>query len=247
MSHQENLNKYERAYTESFKHNDENYYFLSRYADVIRKSIRLHEYHSVLSLGIGHSIVTDCIMDELKQGLQLYTILEGAKNIADAFSAKVNDSRVEIVHTYFEDYETERQYDVIEMGFVLEHVDDPAEILLKYKKLLKKGGTCFVGVPNAASLHRRIGFEAGLLEDLYCLSPADMELGHKRYFDLNAISGLIVEAGFKIKATTGLLLKPITASQMKQLGWGEGIYSALLTIGDSYPELSNCILIECEL
>ncbi|GIV30222.1 MAG: hypothetical protein KatS3mg028_1288 [Bacteroidia bacterium] len=36
---------------------------------------------------------------------------------------------------YFEDFNFDKQFDRIEMGFILEHVDDPLFILNKYKKI----------------------------------------------------------------------------------------------------------------
>jgi 2-polyprenyl-3-methyl-5-hydroxy-6-metoxy-1,4-benzoquinol methylase len=130
------------------------------------------------------------------------------------------------------------------MGFILEHVDDPVVILNKYKTYLKENGIIFISVPNAKSLHRLIGFEAGLLDDMYKLSVHDLELGHKRYFDLEKIKDLISNSNLDVKNCFGLMLKPITGDQMQKLGWDSTIFDALVKIGHTYPELSNCIYLE---
>jgi hypothetical protein len=102
----------------------------------------------------------------------------------------------------------------------------------------------YIAVPNANSLHRLIGFEAGLLSDVHNLSEYDLQLGHKRYFDMDILSEMIQKANLKITNKSGILLKPITTSQMKDLGWGENVINALLNLGEKFPEISNSILIE---
>lgn len=247
MTNNENLNLYKDAYKDKFEFFDENHWYLNHYAKIMSSIIREEKYASVLSLGIGHEVVSDMMLNELNHNLKKYVILEGAEEIIENFlTQKKPSEKVETVHIYFENYETDEKFDVIEMGFVLEHVDDPALIVSKYAKLLKKGGSMFISVPNAKSLHRVIGHEAGLLDDYYKLSPADLELGHKRYFDLESITKLMEDNDLKIVKTTGLMLKPITGKQLTQLGWDkdENILKALFKVGEKYPEIANCILLQ---
>lgn len=42
----------------------------------------------------------------------------------------------------------ELRFDVIHMGHVLEHVENPKEFLMSYQKLLKPGGVIYIEVPN---------------------------------------------------------------------------------------------------
>ncbi len=248
MGQKENLDHYDKAYDATFKYNDENTWFLTRYANYMKNSIRENNYKSVVSLGIGHHIVSDILASELDNDLHKYEILEGSKSLIDKF--EINEShknRLKLTHTYFEDFYTDEKYDVIEMGFVLEHVDDPALIINKFKEFLAPDGKMFISVPNARSLHRQIGFEAGLMESLYQLSAYDRQLGHKRYFDTEILSKMVENADLKIHNTIGLLLKPITAEQMKQLNWDKNIVKALVKLGDQYPDLSNCFLIEASI
>jgi ubiquinone/menaquinone biosynthesis C-methylase UbiE len=246
MNIEENLNEYHDSYNSDNKFFDENHYFIGHFAKKLCNEIREKSYRSVLSLGIGHQVVNSGIRKEFEFSLQSHTILEGSLSIIKELSDKISDQKgnVELVHTYFEDYNTDKQFDLIEMGFVLEHVEDPYFILEKYSHFLKPGGTIFIAVPNAKSLHRMIGYEAGLLDNLYKLSEYDIKFGHKRYFDLDSISEVVSKAGFKINKSSGLMLKPITTGQMAVLGWTDNIYNALLKLGDNYPEIANCILIE---
>ena len=92
---------------------------------------------------------------------------------------------------YFEDFETEERFDAIGMGFVLEHVEDPGLILRRYQDFLAPGGQIFIAVPNAESLHRRLGNFAGMLPDMTTLSPADEAFGHRRYFTAETLRDLV--------------------------------------------------------
>ncbi|MCF8296586.1 MAG: class I SAM-dependent methyltransferase [Bacteroidales bacterium] len=248
MNHKENLDNYANSYKSDFKYNNENSWFLTRYAQYMSESIRYNNLKNILSLGIGQRIVGDLLSEELNFTLEKYIVLEGSKSIIDNFVIKPKyKNKISVIHTYFEDYQTDEKFDAIEMGFILEHVDDPVYILNKYKELLSKNGRMFIAVPNARSLHRLIGYEAGLLADLYKLSSYDLEQGHKRYFDLESISDVVKESGLKINNKIGLLLKPITTNQIEQLGWNKNIINALVKIGNSYPDIANCILLEASL
>ncbi len=248
MEQKENLDHYDKAYETEFKYNDENAWFLTRYANYMKDAIQANNYKSIVSLGIGHHIVSDILSSELNDGLEKYEILEGSKSLIDKFEISSNHkNRLSLTHTYFEDFDTNEKYDVIEMGFVLEHVDDPALIIQKFKEFLAPNGKMFISVPNARSLHRQIGFEAGLMESMYQLSDYDRQLGHKRYFDLDQLSKMVIDADLQIDNTIGLLLKPITAGQIKQLNWDKNIVDALVKLGDQYPDLSNCFLIEASI
>ena len=90
--------------------------------------------------------------------LASYTIVEGSRAVIGELEAQWPlDRKPDVVEAYFESFEPARSYDAIEMGFVLEHVDDPALIVRRYKRFLKPGGFIGMAVPNARSLHRLIG------------------------------------------------------------------------------------------
>ena len=202
-------------------------------------------HRSVLSLGIGHQAVPKAILEELGPNLARYAILEGSQDIIDAFRSKVTlPARTELVHSLFEDYQPAEKFDAIEMGFVLEHVEDPDALIRRYSGFVNPGGSMFIAVPNARSLHRLIGHAAGLLEDLYQLSAEDLQLGHRRYFDFESLSKLVLDAGLQTVSLEGILLKPLTSSQLKSLGLPAAVMGAFLEVGIAHPEICNAIFIE---
>jgi hypothetical protein len=79
MNKTENLDKYNQSYNAEFKHNDENLWGLERYANYMKKNIRANNSKSILSLGIGHHVVSDILSNELNHGVESYDILEGSQ------------------------------------------------------------------------------------------------------------------------------------------------------------------------
>ncbi|MFQ5645764.1 MAG: methyltransferase domain-containing protein, partial [bacterium] len=144
-------------------------------------------------------------------------------------------------------FDLQRKFDVIEMGFVLEHVDDPSLIIKRFAQMLHADGLLFAAVPNACSLHRLIGYHAGILESTHELSPADLALGHKHYFDKESFCNLITQIGLKIKKIEGIYLKPFSTSQLQTLNLSPEVQQALLTIGSTFPDICNSIYIEAGL
>ena len=240
----ENLNEYKDAYKTSFRFYDENHWYLGLYAKLMCQSIRVNNLKSVLSLGLGHNVVSSELISMLGKNIDVYHIVEGSPDIIRSFLENQNTENLKIYESYFENFEPEIKYVAIEMGFVLEHVDDPLLIVNRFKNFLSPEGRIFISVPNAKSLHRLIGQKAGLLDDIYKLSPYDLELGHKRYFDFQILSNLAKESGLRIVDQKGLMLKPITGDQMRTLGWNQDIINALLEVGLEYPEIGNCMYIE---
>ena len=200
----ENLDQYVGAYHDEFPFADENLGMLRSYVSYFIDSVGARSRCDVLSLGIGYQIVSQSIVRELDSRLGSYTIVEGAKAVIEEFKTQWPLARKpEVVECYFEAFEPQRRFDAIEMGFVLEHVDDPALIVRRFKQFLKPGGFVGMAVPNARSLHRLIGHEAGLLADVYKLSAEDRQLGHKRYFDLESFKRLAECEGLTVNRARG--------------------------------------------
>ncbi len=245
MPKTENLDAYENAYTPSFKFTDENNGMLDAYARRICARLESRAGLRVLSLGIGHKIVTTRFIEALGDRLQEYVIVEGSDAMIKQFTQTVTlPTNVQIVRSWFEEYTPTESFDVIEMGFVLEHVDDPDLVVSRFKTFLRPGGSMFLAVPNARSLHRLIGHEAGFLDDVYRLSEYDLQLGHKRYFDYESFTQLALRNGLKLVASEGLFLKPLTTSQLETLALPAEVWAALYNGGRRYPTISNAILLE---
>jgi hypothetical protein len=231
------------AYSPTFKFHDENLAMLAWYANRMVTSLRRQSCRRLLSLGLGHQVVCDAIIGQLLPDLDSYTIVEGSRALLDDLAARGLSERVHLVHSLFEDY-TPDPCDALELGFVLEHVDDPAAVLARYAAALAPGGTAIIVVPNARSLHRLIGQAAGLLDNVHRLSPQDLELGHKRYFDLESLVRLVTGAGLGIRLVEGIMLKPVTTAQLATLALSPAVLEALFRVGVDHPAIANAIYVE---
>ncbi len=234
----DSLDKHVAAYEGNNLYDFDNEIMLDWYPGRIIE--RSESKNSILELGLGHGLTSKRFSEHFTK----HTILEGSQAVINNFEKKYPNCNSGLVKTFFEEYESDETYNVIVMGFVLEHVDDPVQVLLHYKQFLAPDGTLFVAVPNAESLNRRLGHFAGMLPDMGELSENDILLGHKRYYTVASLSEDVQLAGYVIDKVEGIYLKPLTSSQMISLNLDDSLLSALCSVGVDYPELSCGILMQ---
>jgi SAM-dependent methyltransferase len=232
------LDNHVRAYEGDLKYDFDNEILLNWYPQRILKFIS--NAGSLLELGLGHGYTTNIFSSHFSR----HIVLEGSPAVIENFKEKYPDCTCKIVETYFEEYTGKEKFDVIVMGFILEHVDNPVAILNQFRSFLKPDGKVFIAVPNAEVLNRRLGHEAGLLPDMQALSENDFILGHQRYYTLETLKEDVKKAGYAAERTEGIYLKPLTTGQMISLNFDKKIIDAFCTVGIHYPELSCGILME---
>jgi len=194
---------------------------------------------SILELGLGHGFTAQIFARHFNR----HVILEGSPSVIENFRKNFPDCSPQIIETYFEKFTTNEKFDVIVMGFILEHVDNPIQVITHFKKFLTPNGKLFIAVPNAEALNRRVGHLAGLLPDLQTLSENDIISGHKRYYTVKSLTDDVRSVGYEIELMEGIYLKPFTTKQMMSLNFEKKIIDALCKAGLNYPELSLGILV----
>lgn len=195
---------------------------------------------SLLELGLGHGITAEMFGRIFKR----HMVIDASPAVIANFRLNYPESKAEIVESYFETFETEERFEVIVLGYILEHVDDPVLILKHFRKFLTPTGQMFIIVPNAEVLNRRLGHFAGMLPDMQELSEHDLLLGHKRYYTVDQLRHDVETSGYEIKRLEGVYLKPLTTKQIISLDLNERIIQALCLAAVEYPELSCSILAE---
>ncbi|MBF0275650.1 MAG: class I SAM-dependent methyltransferase [Nitrospinae bacterium] len=100
----------------------------------------------LLEIGIGHG---DFLNGAKKQGFDV-TGCETSKTIASYVQKKYG---VEVFNGYVEDFPKEREFDVIVLRHVLEHMPDPINSMKKIVSLLKDKGVLYIAVPNIGSFN----------------------------------------------------------------------------------------------
>ncbi len=236
---EQNLNAFADAYENDNIYALDNRLMLNWYPQrILKKS----SGESLLELGLGHGYTTQLLSKHFPR----HVVIDGSAEIIQRFRHLYPDNPSEIVECYFENFTTDIRFDVVCMGFVLEHVADPNLILKRFRRFLKPRGKLFVSVPNATALNKQLGYEAGMLADMMALSEADLAFGHQRLFTRKSLERLVQDCGYKVISTEGIFLKPIATHQIKQLNMSEAILQAMLTVGIDYPELCVGLLLEAE-
>lgn len=247
MTTAQELDAHAQAYSKAFTHFEENVIVHVAYGQRIARQIVHSGARRVLSLGVGHMEVARPIVDLLRQGrIDRYVVVDAAPSIMQGFAASMAPlpSGLDLVQAFFEDFGDAHRFDVIEAGFILEHVADPALILRRMLGFAAPGACLHVAVPNARSMHRLLGHHAGLLPDVYQLGDADRALGHRRYFDVPLLAQLALQCGWQVRHQAGLLLKPFTTGQMSRLNLAPQVWQALQTLAEGYPEIANAFCME---
>jgi trans-aconitate methyltransferase len=234
------LDSYLAAYGEGFGYAFDNNIMLNWYPERIMRFCS--KSSNLLELGIGHGYTTH----RFSLYFPRHVVVDGSASVIEQFRRQFPDCKATVVQSYFEDFEPGEQFDVMVLGFVLEHVGDPKALLKRYKQFLAPGGRCFVAVPNGESLHRRLGHAAGLLHDMMAVGRGDMELGHERLYSVDTLSNELKQAGYSVVRKEGIFLKPLTTAQLQSLHLEQNIIQAMCEVGIVYPELSCALLFEAK-
>lgn len=88
-----------------------------------------------------------------------------------------------------------RRFDVVVAADVLEHLKDPASLLLRLKEFLAPEGYIVASIPNVAHASVRLGLLAG---DFRYRDRGLLDRSHLRFFTRETVQDLFEEAGFVI-------------------------------------------------
>jgi ubiquinone/menaquinone biosynthesis C-methylase UbiE len=201
---------------------------------------RFGRCESLLELGIGHGFTAGIF----NEACDRHVLIEGSQVVIDQFRGSHPNFKADLNFGYFEEFDTDERFDVIVMGFVLEHVESPGYLLERFRRFLKPSGRLYVAVPNAKSMNRRLGVELGIIDDIYDLNTNDHALGHRRQYCLDTLKQELTQCGYTLTHQEGIYLKPLPLSVLKTLPDFEANLQAMLHIGVDFPELCVGLLIE---
>ncbi len=192
-----------------------------------------------IQLGLGDSYIAR----ELAPCFDVFHVVEGSANLIEQH--RDPEAGYEVLNSLFETFEPEIKYDVLLGNHVLEHVDEPVKILAAVRRWLKPGGRAVFTVPNADSLHRRIGVKMGMLEHCQELNSQDHFVGHRRVYRLEELVADVSAGGFKIKESFGYGVKLVSMKQMAD--WSDELLQAIYKVSlDLPPKLCSNIGVVCE-
>lgn len=139
-----------------------------------------------------------------------------------------------------ESFQAQRKYDFIFFLNVIEHVIDPVESLIQLSHLVRDEGLIFISGPNCMSLNRRAGYKMGVLSSYDQMAPKDYEVGHRRLYTVDMLADHCNQAGLKVLEMKGMYLKPLSESQMINLG--DDAVRAFYALGEDTPQLCASLL-----
>lgn len=160
---------------------------------------------------------------------------------------KAKDVEVNFYESYWEEHDYEdNAYSDILFFRGLEHLENPTPTLEKMHAAVKPGGRCHIVVPNANSLHRKIGVQMGMLDEVHQLNERDKQVGHYKVYDLYLLIETLKKHNFRIVDWRGVMLKVLPNGMMMDLTRDnkdliKGFFEVGKELPDKCAELYICV------
>jgi 2-polyprenyl-3-methyl-5-hydroxy-6-metoxy-1,4-benzoquinol methylase len=204
------------------------------------KKIKKYFYgESGLELGPADGQMTKFLIDDFKK----LTVVDAASDLLEKIN---NYDNIVKVNSLFEEYNTEKKFDTIIMEHILEHVENPVDILKKTKEWSHEKSHIIVGVPNANSIHRLVAVKMGLLKNQCDLNDRDLSLGHRRVYTKDSFLKDIDSSGLKLISYGGVFFKPLSNSQIEK-NWNKDMIEGFFRIGDDFPDFCAELYAICKI
>ena len=197
-----------------------------------------------LEVGAFEGDMTDLLLGYFEH----LEVVEASEFLCSHLDNRFGD-RITIHQSRVEDFSGSDEYDTIFVIHTLEHFDDPVGNLRLLADKLSPHGRMIISVPNANALSRLIAVKMGIVEFPRAVTPAEWEHGHRWTYDQELLRAHVSEAGLSIVEDGGVIVKPLSNSQLDramELGLiTESFLRACDALVDSYPELSSSCFVVC--
>ncbi|HEY1757768.1 MAG TPA: class I SAM-dependent methyltransferase [Bryobacteraceae bacterium] len=184
-----------------------------------------------LEMGPAEGVMTP----HLDRAFPDLTLVDGAQAFCASLGQRFPNATV--IQSLFENFATAEPFDTIILGHVLEHVENPVEVLRKARASLAPGGVICCAVPNAHSLHRQAAVVLGILDTEHSLNPTDLHHGHRRVYNPETLHDDFLAAGLSVRVFGGYWIKPLSNRQMEDT-WTPEMIRAFMQLGERYPHIA---------
>lgn len=153
------------------------------YSDIFNKCLQYTNGNKYLEVGIGQG---EMLAAAMEMGFEVDAVeicREDCEKVSAALDIPVN-------WCDFVNFETDKTYDIIVMGDVLEHVSDPMKVLGKAASLLNPKGVLWLSTPNYNSAFSRLK---------KFTDPMWNQRNHFTYFSYETILPFLEELNFEVK------------------------------------------------
>lgn len=156
--------------------------FLPTIGENLKKIKRYSPGNMLLDVGVGGGE----LLATAKELLFNVEGLEIVKNQADHVAKLLG---IDVYSCDFLKYQSEKRYDVITMGDVIEHIENPIDVVQKAYDLLSDQGVFWISTPN---------FHSAFSQFSKFKDPMWVEAGHLQYFSYDSIKTLLENYNFQI-------------------------------------------------
>lgn len=166
----------------NFKIMPSKYGFFPSIGDNLKRLQQLCRGNKLLDVGIGGGELL-AVAKELQFDVEGLEIVEvQARHIAKVLG-------INIYISDFSEYTTNKRYNLITLGDVIEHIDDPVKSIQKAYELLDSQGILWISTPNFNSAFAQfVKFEDAMWK----------EAGHLHYFTYHSLKMILEDNGFEI-------------------------------------------------
>lgn len=189
---------------------------------------------NVLEMGCIDGYMTEWLSNKYEN----ITVIDGSSVFLSKARERIKNNNVEFILTLFEDFQPGKQFDLIFMIGILEHVEEPISLLKNASEWLLETGKIIILVPNGCSIHRLIGVKMKLLDNPFSFNSQDIQWGHKRIYSPFLLKDHIQKSNLSLLSFSGLMIKPLSNRQIEEQ-WSEELIDAFLELGDDFPELCS--------
>lgn len=161
------------------------------------------------------------------------------------------NNKVKFYNSLFENTTLPTKYNNIILTHVLEHIDNPVELLKKINnEWLSEDGLLFLVCPNANAPSRQIAVKMGLISHNSAITPSEKEHGHRITYTLDTLERDAREGGLNVIYRSGIFFKALANFQWDKLlntdiiskEYLDGCYQ----LGQQYPDLCSSIILICK-
>lgn len=184
----------------------------------IAELLAKHNHDCLLEVGCG----LESIFLDLKTFKEL-TVLEPAQMF---YEKALEDLRqlpnvnAKVLNLLLEDSVQElkgKKFDFILVSSLLHEIPDQAKFLQSLASIANESTIIHFNVPNAASFHRLLAVEMGLIQSEFEMSASNIQFQQHTVFDLKRLTKLVESNGFKVIESGSYSFKPFTHSQMQKM------------------------------
>jgi 2-polyprenyl-3-methyl-5-hydroxy-6-metoxy-1,4-benzoquinol methylase len=154
------------------------------------------------------------------------------------------------VHSCFETVSLPQRYDNVILTHVLEHLDNPIDVLKRINsEWLSDVGRLFLVCPNGNAASRQIAVKMGVVSHNAAVTDAEAKHGHRCTYTLDTLERDIRASGLSVEHRSGIFFKALSNFQWDKIlrtdiiskEYLEGCYK----LGQHYPDLCSSIFFVC--